>query len=70
MGCVMIGEQWGVSQIWEDGSRGWYVVLSRDLCNLFRIIKQKNMFMKTNMTGDIHAMRFVVTHFWVPTKYI
>jgi hypothetical protein len=34
--------------------------LSRDLCNLFRIIKRKNMFMKTNITGDIHAMRFNV----------
>jgi hypothetical protein len=60
MGCVMIGEQWGVGQIWEDGSRGWCVVLSRDLCNMFRIIKRKNMFMKTNMTGDIHVMRFNV----------
>jgi len=37
--------------------------LSGDLCNLFRFIKWKNMFMKTDMTGDIHAMRFnVKTH--------
>ena len=30
---------------------------SGDLCNLFIFIKQKNMFMKTDMTGDIYAMR-------------
>ena len=60
MGCVMIGEQWGVGQIWEDDSGRWCVVLSRDVCNMFRIIKRKNMLMKTNMTGDIHAMRFNV----------
>jgi len=36
------------------------VGLSGDLCNLFRFIKRKNMFMKTDMTGDIHVMRFNV----------
>ena len=34
--------------------------LSGDLCNLFRFIKRKNMFMKTDMMRDIHAMRFNV----------
>ena len=36
------------------------MVLSQDPCNLFRIINRKNLFMKTDMTGDIHAMRFNV----------
>jgi hypothetical protein len=58
--CGMDSEQWGVGQIWEDGSSRLCGVWSRNPCNLFRIIKRKHMFMKTNMTGDIHAMRFNV----------
>ena len=34
--------------------------LSGNLCILFKFIKRKNIFMKTDMMGDIHAMRFNV----------
>jgi hypothetical protein len=53
----MGGERWGMNQIWEEGS-GWLGRgCSRNLYNLFRIIKEKHMFMKTDMTRDINALR-------------
>jgi hypothetical protein len=30
------------------------------LCNLFRYVKRKNMFIKTDMTRDINALKYDV----------
>jgi hypothetical protein len=58
--CSMGGEQWGMDQIWEEGSGMLGKGCSRNLCNLFRIIKRKNMFIKTDMTRDINTLRYNV----------
>jgi hypothetical protein len=55
--CCMGGERWGMDQIWEEGSGRLGRGRSRNLYNLFRIIKQKHIFMKTDMTRDINTLR-------------
>jgi hypothetical protein len=46
-----------MEQIWEEGSDGLDGRSSCNLWNLFRIIKRKHMFMKTNMMRDINMLR-------------
>jgi len=46
-----------MEQIWEEGSGGLYWGRRGGLCNLFRSVKRKHMFIKTYMTRDINALR-------------
>ena len=57
VGCLGGWWKWVVEQIWEGDSNGWGGGYGRDLCNLFRIIKWKHMFMETDMTGNINTVR-------------
>jgi hypothetical protein len=55
--CSIGGEQWGMDQIWGEGSSMLGGGCNQHLCNLFRIIKWKHIFIKTDMMIDINALR-------------